>query len=133
MLSRMKSTVDTGIFKVLQYAAADLLESKEGQIYIDKQNQKFKEKVQGFVDGLVSLGYDIKMPKATFYIWLKIPDRFVDCVDFANQMLEKSGIVIVPGTAFDKDAKRYVRLSVVAKNEDLKEIIRRMKEDGFQY
>ena len=129
----MKSTVDTGIFKVLQYASADLLESKEGQDYIDSQNLKFKEKIQGFVDGLISLGYNVKMPKATFYLWLKIPERFKDCVDFANQMLEKSGIVIVPGTAFDKDAKRYVRLSVVAQNSDLKEIIRRMKEDGFSY
>ena len=73
------------------------------------------------------------MPKATFYLWLKIPERFKDCVEFANQMLEKSGIVIVPGTAFDKDATRYVRLSVVAQNDDLKEILRRMKEDGFQY
>ncbi len=133
MLSRMKSTVDTGIFKVLQYASADLLESVEGQKYIDVQNKKFKEKIQGFVDGLVSLGYDIKMPKATFYLWLKIPERFSDCVEYANQMLEKSGIVVVPGTAFDKDATRYTRLSVVAQNDDLKEIIRRMKEDGFQY
>ena len=48
-------------------------------------------------------------------------------------MLEKSGIVIVPGTAFSKDATRYVRLSVVASDEDLAEVIRRMKEDGFQY
>ena len=133
MLSRMKSTVDTGIFKVLQYASADLLESEEGQKYIDGQNKKFKEKLQGFVDGLNELGYSIKMPKATFYLWLKIPERFKDCVEFANQMLEKSGIVIVPGTAFDARASRYCRISVVASDDDLDIVINRMKEDGFQY
>ena len=133
MLSRTKSTVDTGIFKVLQYTGADLLESKEGQTYIDKQNEKFKNKLQKFTDGLKSLGYNIEMPKTTFYLWLEIPKRFKDCVEFANQMLEKSGIVIVPGTAFDKNATRYVRLSVVAADKDLDEIINRMKEDGFYF
>ena len=133
MLSRMKSTVDTGIFKVLQYAGADILESPEGEKYTVEQNEKFKNKLKKFTDGLKSLGYNIEMPKATFYLWLKIPDRFKDCVDFANQMLEKSGIVIVPGTAFDENAVRYCRLSVVAHDNDLDTVIQRMKEDGFQY
>ncbi len=133
MLSRSKSTVDTGVFKVIQYAGADLLESPEGQKYIDEQNIKFKNKIQKFVDGLNSLGYNVKMPKATFYLWLKIPERYSDCKAFAGDMLEKSGIVIVPGTGFAKNATRYVRLSVVASNEDLTEVIRRMKEDGFHF
>ena len=133
MLSRSKSTVDTGVFKVIQYAGADLLESPEGQKYIDEQNIKFKNKIQKFVDGLNSLGYNVKMPKATFYLWLKIPERYSDCKAFVDDMLEKSGIVIVPGTGFAKNATRYVRLSVVATNEDLTEVIRRMKEDGFHF
>ena len=131
MLSRMKSTVDTGIFKVLQYVGADLLESSEGQEYIDCQNVKFKNKIQKFVDGLNSLGYDVKMPKATFYLWLEIPSRYKDCEEFAADLLEKSGIVVVPGTAFDKDALRYIRISVVANESSLEEVIKRMKEDGF--
>ena len=133
MLSRMKSTVDTGIFKVLQYAGADILENEEGEKYTTAQNIKFKNKLKKFTDGLKSLGYDIEMPKATFYLWLKIPERFENCVDFANQLLEKSGIVIVPGTAFDERATRYCRLSVVASDNDLETVIERMKEDGFQY
>ena len=133
MLNRMKSMVDTGIFKVLQYAGADLLKSKEGNKYIEEQNLMFKEKIERFCCGLESLGYKVDIPKATFYLWLKIPERFKDCVDYANQMLEKSGIVLVPGTAFDKTATRHVRISVVAKNSDLDEVIRRMREDGFEY
>ena len=73
------------------------------------------------------------MPKATFYLWIEIPERFKDCEEFAAQMLEKSGIVIVPGTAFDANATRYCRLSVVASDESLAEIIKRMKEDGFSF
>ena len=132
-LAREKSTIDTGIFKVLQYAGADLLESIEGEKYIEEQNVKFKSKIQKFVDGLNSIGYKVEMPKAAFYLWVKIPDRFKDCEEFTNQILEKSGIVVVPGTAYDERAKRYIRLSVVASDEDLKEVIRRMKVDGFEF
>lgn len=133
MLSRMKSTVDTGIFKVLQYASADLLESKEGQDYIDKQNIKFKNKIQKFTDGLNSLGYKVKMPKTTFYLWVEIPKRFKDAKEFADKLLETSGIVVVPGTGFAPFADRYVRMSVVASDEDLAEVINRMKTDGFYF
>lgn len=133
MLSRMKSTVDTGIFKVLQYACADLLESKEGQDYIDKQNLKFKNKIQKFVDGLNSLGYKVKMPKTTFYLWVEIPKRFKDSKEFADKLLETSGVVVVPGLGFAPFADRYVRMSVVASDEDLAEVINRMKVDGFYF
>ena len=133
MLSRMKSTVDTGIFKVLQYAGADLLESEEGEEYIVQQNIKFEKKIQKFVDGLNSLGYEVKMPKAAFYIWMRIPERYENCEDFAKDLLETSGIVVVPGTGFDKNATKYIRMSVVASDDDLAEVIRRMKEDGFYF
>ncbi len=133
MLSRMKSTLDTGIFKVLQYASADLLESREGQEYIDKQNLMFKNKIQKFVDGLNSLGYKVEMPKTTFYLWVEIPERYENAKAFADDLLETSGIVVVPGNAFASWADRYLRLSVVAKDTDLAEVIQRMKTDGFYF
>lgn len=133
MLSRMKSTVDTGIFKALQYASADLLESEEGQKYIDNQNIMFKNKIQKFVDGLNSLGYKVEMPKTTFYLWVEIPERYENAKAFADDLLETSGIVVVPGNAFAPWADRYLRLSVVAKDSDLAEVIERMKADGFYF
>ena len=133
MLSRMKSTVDTGIFKVLQYASADLLESKEGEEYIEKQNVMFKNKIQKFVNGLNELGYKVEMPKTTFYLWVEIPKRYENAKAFADDLLETSGIVVVPGNAFASWADRYLRLSVVAKDEDLAEVIQRMKTDGFYF
>ncbi len=133
MLSRVKSTIDTGIFKVLQYAAADLIESAEGDKYIEEQNIKFEKKIRTFVEGLNKLGYKVKMPTTTFYLWVEIPERFENSKAFADAMLEKSGIVIVPGTGFSPDGQRHVRMSVVASDEDLAEVLKRMKEDGFEY
>ena len=64
---------------------------------------------------------------------MEIPARYKDCEEFAADLLETSGIVIVPGTAFDKEAKRFVRLSVVASEENLEEVINRMEKDGFSF
>ncbi len=135
MLTRTKGTMDTGIFKVLQYVGADLLTNKEGQEYIDVQNVKFKNKLEKFVSGLNSLGYNVEVPKATFYLWMEIPPRFKNSNEYAKELLEKSGIVLVPGTAFSAlpEAERRVRISVVASDLDLAEVVKRMKEDGFQF
>ncbi len=134
MFGKLKSTIDTGIFKALQLTGAKLLESEEGEEYIKQANAKFKNKIQNFVYGLNSLGYDVKMPKAAFYLWMKIPKRYEgDSKKFADDLLEKSGIVVVPGEAFGDLGKGYVRISVVASEENLNTVIERMKIDGFQY
>lgn len=134
MLGKLKSTIDTGIFKALQLTGAKLLDSAEGDEYIEKSNEKFKNKIQKFVNGLCELGYDVKMPKAAFYLWVKIPERYNgDSKKFASDLLEKSGIVLVPGEAFGDMGKGYVRISVTTSEENLDTVISRMKEDGFQY
>lgn len=134
MFGKLKSSIDTGIFKALQLTGAKLLDSIEGDKYIEEANKKFEVKIQKFVDGLKSLGYDVKMPKAAFYLWIKIPPRYNgDSKKFADELLEKSGIVLVPGEAFGDLGKGYVRISVVASDENLDNVIERMKLDGFQY
>ncbi len=134
MFGKLKSTIDTGIFKALQLTGAKLLDSKEGDKYIKEANKKFYNKIKKFTDGLKSLGYPVKVPKAAFYIWLKIPERYNgDSKKFADELLEKSGVVTVPGTAFGSLGYGYVRISVVASEKDLDEVIERMKVDGFEY
>lgn len=134
IFGKLKSTIDTGIFKALQLTGAKLLDSIEGDKYIEESNAKFKQKIQKFVNGLNALGYDVKMPKAAFYLWVKIPPRYNgDSKQFATDLLEKSGIVLVPGEAFGDMGKGYVRMSVTTSPENLDIILNRMKEDGFQY
>ncbi len=135
MFGKLKSTIDTGIFKALQLTAAKLLNSKEGNEYIKEANKKLKIKIDNFVKGLKELGWQgIETPKATFYLWIKIPPRYnEDAKKFCTDLLEKSGIVAVPGDAFGTNGKGYVRLSVVASNEALNTVIERMKQDGHRY
>ncbi|MCA9800212.1 MAG: aminotransferase class I/II-fold pyridoxal phosphate-dependent enzyme, partial [Cyanobacteria bacterium HKST-UBA04] len=135
-LERVKGTVDSGIFKAIQKAGAFALTSPECEAYILEQNALYQTSQQLMVDGLRELGWpmdDVMLPKATFYLWIPVPPRFESATDFATQLLEKSGIVIVPGTAFGQYGEGYVRLSLVDTHDNMREALRRMKEDGFTW
>ena len=133
---RLKSTIDTGLFKVIQKAGAEILNSDEGEKYIKKSNIDFKRKIKIIINGLRELGWKINdedIPKATFYIWQPIPERYKTSKEFTDDLLKKSGIVVVPGSAFGSNGEGYFRLSAVADDEQLEETISRMKQDGFYF
>ena len=135
-LGKLKSTIDTGVFKPIQYAGAQILNSKEGDDYIVWSNQQYEKKQKIILDGFSELGWDIKSvnpPKATFYLWLPIPKKYTSSVDFCQDILKKSGIVLVPGTAFGQYGEGNVRMSIVAGEENMHEVISRMKKDGFYF
>lgn len=134
--AKAKSTIDNGIFKALQKACACIMNSAEGDEYIAQGNINYKRKQSIVVKGLRELGWDIddaQLPTATFYLWLPIPRKYKESYKFCEDMLEKSGIVIVPGSAFGKYGEGFFRLSFVCSDEKLQEVIDRMKADGFRY
>ncbi len=133
--AKLKSTIDSGIFKALQKACATIINSKEGDEYIVWANNEIKKKSDYFVKAFKEeLGWEIDhIPTATFYQWIKIPTRYKTSEEFCDDLLSKSGIVMVPGTAFGKYGAGYVRVSIVCSIEELHEVVKRMKEDGFTY
>lgn len=135
IFGKLKSTLDSGLFKALQKACADILTSKEGEEYIQQANLRFKRNQEIFVKGLKEeLGWgEFNVPDATFYLWLPIPPRYKNSVEFTDALLHKSGIVVVPGDAFGKYGKGFFRASIVCSEQELREAIRRMKEDGFTW
>ncbi len=136
ILGKMKSTVDTGLFKALQKAAAEILVSKEGDEYIKKANIEFQKKQEILLKGFKELGWDIDnliIPKATFYLWLPIPQRFNSSEEFCSQLLEKSGVVVVPGTGFGQYGEGFFRISISPGENALQEVISRLKQDGFTF
>ncbi len=133
-LGKGKSTVDNGIFKALQKACAEILNSKEGDDYIKEGNLGYKRKQEIMVKGFTELGWDMShVPHTTFYLWLPIPRKYKTSFEFCENLLKTSGIVVVPGNAFGKCGEGFFRLSYVCSDEQLQEVIDRMKKDGFRY
>ncbi len=136
IFAKLKSTIDTGIYKPIQKAAAAILNSKEGDEYIIEANKRFERKQKIVVQGFKELGWDIDKlnpPKATFYLWLPIPPRYKTSKEFTDAVLNKSGVVLVPGNAFGKNGDGWFRMSIVASENQMTEVIKRLKEDGFYF
>ena len=136
MLGRIKSVIDSGIFKPLQIACAEILNTKEGDDYILETVRGFKKKQDILTQGFKDLGWDIDnlfIPTATFYLWLPIPPKYKTSADFIKDVMETSGVVLVPGSAFGKYGEGYFRVAAVASDDNLREVVRRLKEDGFRF
>ena len=135
-LGKGKSTIDNGIFKVLQKACEEIINDPEGDEYIRLGNIGYKRKQDIMVKGFRELGWNLpdeKVPHTTFYLWLPIPPRYKSAFDFCEEVLEKSGVVLVPGNAFGDYGEGYFRLSYVSSDEQLQEVIDRFKADGFTW
>lgn len=133
---KLKTTIDTGLFKAIQMCAAEVLNSSEGDEYINNSNKDFIRKLKIVYDGFKELGWDVSeknIPSATFYVWLPIPPRYKTSKEFTDDLLRKSGVVVVPGNGFGEYGEGFFRLSAVATDEQLKEVIFRMKQDGFYF
>ena len=130
--AKLKSTIDNGALKAIQKAGAEVLNSKEGDEYVEWANGEFKKRQQILVEGFRKLGWkNFHVPDATFYLWLPVPPRFKSSSEFADILLYKSGIVVVPGEGFGEYGEGFFRVSIVCSEEQLYEIIKRMEEDGF--
>lgn len=136
MFGKLKSTIDTGIFKALQKSAGEVLNSEAGEAYIKKANEGFQRKQKLFVEGFKRLGWDmdnINVPQATFYLWLPIPKRYKSSAEFCESVLHKSGVVLVPGNAFGTYGEGFFRVSIVVSDDKVLEVIDRMEQDGFTF
>ena len=124
-LSRVKSNIDSGIFQAIQIAAIAAL--KEGASVIEQNNKIYSERCSVFVEGLKNLGWKAEKPKATFYVWVKLPRKAKSSVEFASILLERANIVATPGVGFGKYGEGYVRFAMTVDKEKLKEALQRMK------
>ena len=130
----LKSTIDNGIYKPLQVACAEILNSPEGDEYTRQANVELKRKQDIFVQGMKDLGWpDFYVPNSTFYLWLPIPPRYDSSKEFTDELMKTSGVIAVPGHAYGNYGEGFFRVSIVCSEEQINECIRRMKEDGFYY
>ena len=80
--------------------------------------------------GLNALGWDVPLPKATFYLWARIPQKFsgLTSLDFSKLLVNEAGIVVAPGTGFGEYGEGFVRFALVAPEDRLKVALERIKK-----
>lgn len=129
-LSIIKNNIDSGAFKAIQNAGISAL--KTPQTEIDKLNEMYRKRRDIMVQGLRELGWKIDNLKATFYIWLPVPEN-MSSVEFVEIMLEKAHIVVPPGNGYGPNGEGFFRIALTVGEAKLKEAIERMKKAGIRY
>ncbi|PIP20743.1 MAG: LL-diaminopimelate aminotransferase [Candidatus Omnitrophica bacterium CG23_combo_of_CG06-09_8_20_14_all_40_11] len=123
-LAKVKSNIDSGIFSAIQLAGITALEGP--QQHIKDICQLYQERRNTLIAGLQSLGWQVTVPKATFYVWLKIPKK-TDSIKFSTLLLEKADIVVTPGVGFGKYGEGYIRMALTISKERIQEAVERLR------
>ncbi|HKB48208.1 MAG TPA: LL-diaminopimelate aminotransferase [Ktedonobacterales bacterium] len=122
-MTRLKSNIDTGIFRPLQIAAARALELP--QSWLDARNAIYQRRRDALVAACRALGMQVEVPQAGLYLWPRIPAGQAS-TDFALNLLERTGVAVTPGTNFGSGGEGYVRISLTVPDAQLDEAVARM-------
>jgi LL-diaminopimelate aminotransferase len=122
-LFRFKSNLDSGIPQAIQFGAIAGLSGSQDSVA--DRNKIYQRRRDKLVKALAQIGIRPLIPKATFYIWAKVPDGYTS-VGLTTELLDKANIAVTPGTGYGKAGEGYIRLSITLSDERLEEGIRRL-------
>ncbi len=124
LIGQLKTNIDSGIFQAVQWAAIEALNGGEQETR--EACQVYERRHHLVADALNSLGWSIKPPRATFYVWAPVPSGY-DSIGFASHVLDEVGVNITPGVGFGAYGEGYFRLSVTAPDARLAEAMARLR------
>ena len=122
-LFQVKSNLDSGIPQAIQYAAVEAL--RGSQVHIAERNAIFQRRRDKLIKVLDEIGLKARIPKATFYIWVKVPQGYTS-IDFTRKVLDEAGIAVTPGTGYGKEGEGYIRLSLTISDDRLEQGMNRL-------
>lgn len=123
-VGRLKSNIDSGMFRPVQYAAIAALQLPD--TWLQQRNQTYRRRRDLLVDGCNAIGMHTQRTKAGLYVWAAVPKSF-SSRDFANWLFDKTGVFVTPGTNFGNAGEGYVRISMTVPEERLVTALKRMR------
>jgi LL-diaminopimelate aminotransferase len=124
-LMRVKSNIDSGIPQAIQHMAIAALEGDQDAI--TRNNAQLQNRRDRVVAALERIGLRVKTPKASLYVWARVPDG-TSSAEFAADLLEQKAVVVTPGRGYGEAGEGYVRLSLTVPDDQLEEGVRRIGE-----
>jgi len=126
-LFRIKSNLDSGIPQAIQQAAIEAM--RGSQDHIIEHNAILQRRRDKLVAVLGKIGIEARTPKATFYIWARVPKGY-SSIDFTKKLIDEIGIAVTPGIGYGKEGEGYIRFSLTLTDARLQEGIKRLS--GWQ-
>ena len=119
----VKSNLDSGIPNAVQYMGIEAFNTPESET--DKRNDIYQSRRDRVVETLVGMGLEVIPPKASLFVWAKIPDHYTSA-EFAELLLEEKDVVVTAGNGYGPSGEGYIRLSLTITEEDLVEGLSRL-------
>lgn len=129
-LRKMKTNLDYGPFYATVRAGTVALKTHDD--YLVNMRATYQRKRDIAVEGLNELGWKLKKPLATFYLWVPVPAGF-NSMTFTEHLIHKADVCVSPGIGFGDLGEGYVRIALVDSDERIKEAIARLKKAGIKY
>mgnify|MGYP003321922395 FL=1 len=127
-LSRIKSYFDYGLFTPIQVAAIKALDN--GHDYVEEIRLRYQDRRDVLIKGLNDAGWGVESPKATMFVWAKIPStlRSLGSLEFSKRLLKEAEVAVSPGIGFGDYGEGYVRFSLIENKHRTRQAIRNIKK-----
>ena len=119
----LKTNLDSGMFDALQLAAVAALTGARD--FPAEMSEIYRRRRDLMIDALAAIGLSASPPKATPYIWVRVPEGY-NSASFTELVLEEAAVVVSPGPSFGPSGEGYVRISLTVADERLEEAARRI-------
>lgn len=124
-LGKIKSNLDSGVFQAIQEASIIALKTEDS--VLSGIRKIYQDRRDALYEGLKGLGIQTNKPKATFYVWAKVPKEF-DSTKFVAHLLEETGVLGTPGVGFGAPGEGYIRFALTQPVERIKEAVERIRK-----
>ena len=124
-----RSQIDYGMFYPIQAGAVAALTGP--QDIVARNRAGYMARRDALCGGLRRIGWDVPDAQGTMFVWAKIPEKYTSSVDFVIELMEKTGVICVPGSAFGAQGEGYVRFALVVPPERMEQAVRRIDESGM--
>jgi LL-diaminopimelate aminotransferase len=122
-IGKVKSNIDSGTFGAVQDAGIAALQSPDR--VVDEIRKIYQHRIEILYQALRDLGLELEKPRATLYLWAWVGGS---SIEYAAQLLEKTGIVATPGLGFGKYGEGYIRFSITQQTKRIEEAVVRLEK-----
>ena len=129
MLKTLKSNMDYGMFLPIQAAAVEALTGD--QAVVAETRAAYEHRRDVLCDGLIEAGWHMEKPAGTMFVWAPIPDSYQDSESFVADLLDKTGVLVTPGSAFGPSGEGYVRMALVQSEATMRKIAKAVAASGI--
>lgn len=125
---KIQSNIENGTFRGIQLAAAEAFNTNTPEWHRENNIENYRRRRIIAEDIMKALGCTFDPKQVGMFLWGKIPDRYADVEDLTEAVLHKARVFITPGFIFGNNGKRYIRISLCAKDDKMKEALERISK-----